>query len=641
MRRQGRSALDHDDLPVSPDTNPTFEEVIKLRLSRRQALQTLGAGAAVVAALPWTQTRATAGEATGPSSLRFAEVSHGRDETLHVPPGYHAQVVLRWGDPLFPASPDFDPARQSAASQRLQFGYNNDYVVYLPIPRGESRSDHGVLAVNHEYTIGSLMFPDSPAQFASSKKHVAVEIMAHGMSIAEVRRTPRGWHIMIDSGLNRRITPLTELRMSGPAAGHPRLRTPYSKDGVLTWGTYANCAGGVTPWGTVLTAEENIQFYFEGSIDAAPEVENYRRLGLGTPGVPAFFRWHRHYRRWNLQSNPNEPLHVGWIVEVDPYDPLSKPVKRTALGRCKHEGCNVFINRDGRIVCYMGDDQHYEYVYRFVTQRRYDPKDRLANVDLLDEGVLSVAEFNATGKIIWHPLIYGQGPLTERNGFRSQGDVVIDLRKAADLVGATRMDRPEGIGVNPVTNSVFVLLTENSYRAHHDAHPANPRGWNISGHILELTPPEGDHAAPEFNWELFLLAGNPANPDHRARYHGLTTEHGWLVNPDNCTFDRQGRLWITTDNGVRHQYADGVWACDVFGPGRALTRHFLRAPVGAEVCGPCFTPDDTTFFCAIQHPAEGTSFRNPATRWPDFRLDHPPRPAVVAVTKNDGGVIGT
>ncbi len=630
---------DPDDEPVSPGDAATFDSILRLRLSRRETLKALGAGAAMLGLFSDQAVAARGANEGAVSSLIFSEVPRGRDDRLHVPAGYRAQVVLRWGQPMFPGAPAFDPHRQSAQSQQLQIGYNNDFVGYLPLPRGTADSDHGLLAVNHEYTLGSLMFPETTHRLLRPVPQVATEMMAHGMSIVELRRTASGWRLITDSAFNRRITPLTRMRLSGPAAGHPRMKTRYSPDGAVTWGTYANCSGDVTPWGTVVTAEENIQFYYSGLGDGLPEEENYRRFGMhgGLLTMP----WGRHFQRWNLALNPNEPLHAGWIVEVDPFDPTSTPVKRTALGRCKHEGCCVHVNADGRVVCYLGDDQEYEYVYRFVTRDRFHPDRRAENLQLLDDGILSVAEFDATGTVTWHPLVFGRGPLTQRNRFHSQADVVIDLRKAADLVGATRMDRPESVVVNPVTGSVFVVLTANRRRMNAEVDAANPRPHNTFGHILELVPPDGDHSALKFKWEVFLLAGNPGQPEQGAGYHPQVSSNGWLMCPDNCDFDAEGRMWIATDGANLHGLADGVWATDVAGPGRALTRHFLRAPIGAEVCGPCFTPDNTTFFCAIQHPGEGSTYAHPTTRWPDFRADQPPRPAVVAVTREDGGVIGS
>jgi secreted PhoX family phosphatase len=465
-----------------------------------------------------------------------------------------------------------------------------------------------------------------------------VEIAAHGLSIVEIRRREHQWRIHLASSYNRRVTPLTPARLTGPAAGHPRLRTAYSSDGVRSLGTYGNCAGGVTPWGTVLTAEENVQFYFTGDWRNGPEAENNRRFGKYGWGL---FGWGRHYPRWDLAQTPREPLHTGWIVEIDPHDPRFVPRKRTALGRFKHEGCGVHVNGDGRVVAYMGDDQRFEYIYRFLSAGRFDPHNQAENLSLMDEGELSVAEFRADGTLLWHPLVYGRGPLTSENGFHSQADVVLDARRAADLMGATRMDRPEEVEVNPVSGQVFVMLTKNHKRSSSATDAANPRGPNLFGHVLTLEPPAGDHTVPEYRWEIFLLAGDPGQADHGALYHPDISRHGWFLAPDNSTFDRHGRLWITTDGTGIAGFADGIWACETTGPRRALTRHFLRAPVGAEASGPCFTPDDTTLFCSIQHPGEQSTFDRPSTRWPDFDRRKPPRPAVVAVTRSDGGEIGS
>jgi secreted PhoX family phosphatase len=298
-------------------------------------------------------------------------------------------------------------------------------------------------------------------------------------------------------------------------------------------------------------------------------------------------------------------------------------------------------------VAYSGDDQRFQYLYRFVSKRRFNPHDRAANRDLLDEGTLSVAQFHEDGNVRWLPLVHNSGPLTSRNGFASQADVLIETRRAATLLGATPMDRPEDVEVNPRTGRVFVLLTNNTEREASDASGANPREANKHGHIIELTPPDQSgkpgHGANEFGWDIFLLAGNPRDPQDGAKYHEQVTADGWLSCPDNCTFDNEGRMWIATDGSPKttpDRMADGVYACDTSGPGRALTRMFFRAPLGAEVCGPAFTPDDTTFFVAVQHPAEGSTFDAPSTRWPDFDARVPPRPSVLAISREDGRPVG-
>ena len=418
--------------------------------------------------------------------------------------------------------------------------------------------------------------------------------------------------------------------------------TAESQDGIETWGTYGNCAGGVTPWGTILTGEENIQDYFSGDYSEAgdKQVENYERFGLEENRRTAI--WTRFSSRWDMSISPNEPMHAGWIVEIDPFDPDSVPMKRTAMGRFKHEGANVTVNSDGHVVAYSGDDQKFEYIYRFVSTNKYDPNDRAANMRLLDDGILSVARFSEDG-LEWIPLVYGQGPITEENGFNSQADVSLDTRKAGDLVGATPMDRPEDVDVHPQTGVVYVMLTKNEDRTEEQIDSANPRQENRGGHIIELIPPNGDHTAERFEWETFILAGDPS--EGVTSYNQNTSDSGWFACPDNCAFDNKGNIWISTDGGDAFGIADGVWVAPVEGENRGRSKHFLRAPIGAELCGPFFTPDNTSFFCAIQHPASvddsASNFDQPYTRWPDFREDMPPRPSVVVVTKSDGGIVGS
>lgn len=644
-----------DDVPVNPSTAPTLGDLFQRRISRRSLLkQALGiaAGGALVSDVVAGVTPDAAGvpmdaEDSPPARFTFSEIAHGADATHHVAPGYRADVLVRWGDPVTRDAPAFDPGAQSAAAQRGQFGYNNDFIGYVPLPLGSENSGHGLLCVNHEYTTDELMLPRSARyrrNFAGlTRETVDTEMAAHGGSIIEIRKQQGRWRVVEDSRYARRISALdTEMRFSGPAAGHRRLRTSDDPGGTRVIGTLNNCAGGITPWGTYLMAEENFHAYFVGSRDGNPEEANYKRYGV--PGRR--FGWGRYHRRFDIDREPNAANRYGWIVEVDPLDPSSTPVKRTALGRFKHEGAEIIVNQDGRLVIYSGDDQRFEYLYRFVSEGTVDRRNPAANRNLLDHGELSVARFDDDGTMQWLPLVHGRGGLDSRNGFDSQADVLIETRRAATLLQATPMDRPEDVQPNPLNGRVYVMLTNNAKRSVEQIDAANPRAANLWGHILELAPPDGDHAANHARWEILLRAGNPGNPLTGASWNPATSENGWFACPDNCAVDPGGGLWVCTDQGSswkrKSGTADGVWAVETEGAGRGTGRMFFRVPIGAEMCGPRFTPDGKTLFLAVQHPADvgSSTFENPATRWPDFVAGMPPRPSVVVVSKDDGGVIG-
>ncbi|MFC7474353.1 PhoX family protein [Dankookia sp. GCM10030260] len=637
--------IEIEDIGSNPAPHRPIGELIAARLSRRDLL----GAAALLPGLPAMAQDSGNTPNGGPSSLGFTELRHQMAQRDAVAEGHEIQVVIRWGDPILPDAPEHDPLQQTAEAQARQFGYNNDYLDFFPLPHGSQASDRGLLVVNHEYTSTSLMFPDlgagRQAGSRTSAEQGAVERAAHGLSVVELRREAGRWSYARDSRWNRRITLETPMRISGPAAGHARLQTAEDPTGTRVRGTMNNCAGGNTPWGTVLTCEENFNLPFGG--DAATtgaQAAAYKRYGILKDPV---YGWRRFDARFDLDATPNEPNRFGWVVEFDPYDPNSVPVKRTALGRFKHEGCTHAVNPDGRVVFYSGDDERFDYVYKFVTSRRWNPTDRAANRDLLDDGTLYVAKFHHDGTLRWLPLVQGQGPLTPANGFATQGDVVIEARRAADLLGATPMDRPEDVEIHPVNGRVYVMLTNNSRRKAAQVDAANPRAENHHGHVVEIIPPGAgtakvEHAAEEARWSVFLAAGKPGI-DAGAQYHRATSDQGWLSCPDNCAFDSRGRIWIATDGSpFTAGVADGLYAADTAGPGRALTRLFYQAPTGAEVCGPRFTPDERTIFLAVQHPGEdpGSSFDRPSTRWPDFREGAPPRPSVIAIVRRDGRVIG-
>lgn len=639
----------------NPTANRTMGEIIAARFSRRGFLKGSMAATAITATVsPLAMFAADEAQAQGAATgsvFDFPEVTAGVDADHHVAQGYDADVLLRWGDKVFADAPDFDPLNQSEAAQERQFGYNNDFVGFIPL---EGADDHGLLVVNHEYTDPHLMFPgivtiaDSGIMIADvTRDRADIEMAAHGGTVIEIRRVDGRWQPVLDGRLNRRITAKTPMRISGPAAGHPRLQTGADPTGRAVLGTINNCAGGVTPWGTYIMAEENIQDYFDSTLpEGHREAANYERLGL----PQSAYGWGAFHERFDLSKEPNEPNRFGWVVEVDVNDPASVPKKRTALGRFKHEGAESAVAPDGRVVFYLGDDERFDYVYKFVTAGRFNPDDRAANMDLLDEGTLHVARFDADGTVTWMPLTHGEGPLTAANGFESQADVVIETRRAADLLGATPMDRPEDIEPNPATGRAYVMLTNNTKRER--ANAANPRLDNAFGHIIEIIEDNADLAATSGKWEILLQCGDPSVAEVGATFSTATTGNGWFGMPDNCAIDSDGRLWVSTDgnNPTATGRTDGLWAVDIEGPARGTSRLFYRVPVGAEMCGPCPTPDLSTFFVAVQHPGDGgedweghgrpSYYEDLSTRWPDFDDAMPVRPAVVAITRQGGGRIG-
>ncbi|MEZ5063542.1 MAG: PhoX family phosphatase [bacterium] len=627
----------------SPDVAraETFADLLARRFERRRVLR-------AVAAAPLFLALPTAGCRRVPdpnirvpsTSLRFEPVSASSQDAVRVPAHYRWNVVARWGDPVLPGAPPWDFHAQTANAQSRQFGYNNDFVAYFPL--SEAPDERGLLAVNHEYTSAEHMFPGL-GKARPSREQIDVEMAAHGMSIVEIERGEDGGFRLAEPGRwNRRITAETQLLLSGPAAGSEWLRTSRDPSGRRVAGMLYNCSGGKTPWDTVLTCEENFHNYFGGaeSLPADdPRAVDHARYGI-EPGL-SDYGWESAHPRFDVGREPNEAFRFGWVVEVDPFEPNAMPRKRTALGRFKHEAASVTLAGDGRVVVYSGDDERFEYVYKFVSRDSWNPHDRAANRDLLDHGTLYVARFDADGSGRWLPLEFGREGLTTADGFRDQADVLVRTRSAADALGATRMDRPEDIEISPIDGRVYVALTNNTKRDADDTDAANPRGPNRDGHVLELEESGDDAAAESFRWDVLILCGDPSQPDSGTYFAGWDPEECPAIScPDNLLFDADGCLWIATDGqpgtvGVN----DGLYAIPVRGEDRGHLRRFATLPAGAECCGPELTPAGDALFLAVQHPGEKGSLEKPQSTWPDGT--NPPRPAVICVVREDGGRIGT
>lgn len=628
-----------------------------------------------------------AGEA-GERMLGFRPVPSATGDQVLVPEGYHAQPLLPWGTPIDGRAPPFRPDAGNTAEEQLrQIGDNHDGLAYFGFDAdGRSpglRSDEGLLLINHEYINPEYFFGPPPPGLSAdalARERVRKAQAGHGASVVHVRRQADGrWQQVEGARLSRRLHAHTPMRLCGPAAGHVLLRTAADPGGRQVLGMLGNCGSGRTPWGTYLSCEENFHGYFGWSgRRAATPLE--ARYGLSREGFG--LAWHACDPRFDLDLHPHEAHRFGWVVEIDPFDPDALPRKQTALGRFKHENAEVVLDPDGRVVVYMGCDERNEYLYKFISEGRFDPRAprSAANRRLLERGTLHVARFESGGGR-WIPLVHGQHGLTAAHGFHDPGEVLVRARQAADRVGATPMDRPEWMAAHPrVPGEVYASLTHNPQRGGDTLNPIdgrgpagaarppvdgpNPRPHNVWGHILRWREAGGRAAALHFEWDLFALAGQPGIGGARAPSANLHA--GNLFNsPDGLAFDAFGRLWIQTDGNCsnRGDFAqmgnNQMLAAD---PASGEIRRFLVGPSGCEVSGLAWTPDRRTLFVNIQHPGEiargpGRHPRlaadpDPArlaaeptllSAWPASQTGEPPsrpRSATVAIWREDGGPVG-
>ncbi|MFC1137880.1 PhoX family phosphatase [Pasteurella multocida] len=641
-----------ENIVMNPSDNCLMSDVMKVNLSRRKILQFGGAMGAIALLPDAFGSRSAFANPSQPLQIRkitnltFTSIPFSTEDRVIVPKGYSAKAFYAWGDPvgLENNNPQFKvDASNSAEEQAAQAGMNHDGMAYFPF--AEYGNEHGLLVMNHEYIDNGLLFPDGDKTWSLDKVKKSQNAM--GISVIEIKKVNQQWEVVRPSKYARRITPHTPMRLTGPAKHNELMKTVADPLGELVLGTMQNCANGETPWGTYLTCEENWSDIFVRESGDFTKLD--KRYGIMKKEKEDKYRWNEFDERFNTDKHPNEPHRFGWVVEIDPFDPNSTPVKHTALGRFKHEGAMLVLSKEGHAVVYMGDDQRFEYIYKFVSKGKYNPADRAANMHLLSEGTLYVAHFNEDNTGEWRPLVHNQNGLTAENGFLNQGDVTIKARMAADVVGGTKMDRPEWIAVDPYqTGSVYCTLTNNSQRgtegkAGIDA--ANPRVKNSYGHIIRWQENDQDYLSETFSWDIFALGGNKSKGEN----HVNGDDFG---SPDGLLFDNHGILWVQTDvssSTLNKKAYEGMGNNQMLAviPEQCEFKRFLTAPNGSEVTGIAFTPDNKTMFINIQHPGEpdsGVTEPDQVTAistWPDRQGKTRPRSATVVIQKEDGGVIGS
>lgn len=642
--------IDPDFEPITnASSNRTFQSVLKARMARRTLLKgSVGAGLASLMGLSLAgcsdgDSNTDTGFAQSAPVLGFKAVPTSTANEIVVPEGYSSVAFVPWGTPISGAYPDYlADGTNTGADQEDQMGQNHDGMHFFPIDlkAGGSNSSEGLLVMNHEYINPDAIHPNGPTAEPRPSAEVRKEVAAHGVSVVHIKRDADGvWNVVFGSPFNRRVTGATPMDIRGPVRGDDKIKTRYSPTGTETRGTLNNCSMGATPWGTYLAAEENWAGYFVNT--DVPQPREHSRYGISGNG--GRYRWETAlggedvYVRFNATATGasatddyrNEPNTYGWMVEIDPFAPESKPQKRTALGRFGHEGVIFAPVTEGEpVVCYSGDDSRFEYIYKFVSAQPY--RAATAGGHLLNEGTLYVAVFNDDGTGEWKALVHGDTGLTVADGFASQADVLLNTRTAADALGATPMDRPEWGAINPKNGEVYFTLTNNSNRDPSDINAANPNGPNPNGHIIRWLENGNDFSATGFEWDIFVFAGEAGTETVIGGEAVVSLDDSNLFNsPDGLWFDASGLLWIQTDGSDAAPYQNNMMlAAD---PETREIRRFLVGPQGCEVTGVVTTPDRKTMFVNIQHPAG---------HWPDA-AEARPRSSTVIVTRNDGGVVGS
>ncbi|WP_349295189.1 PhoX family phosphatase (plasmid) [Thioclava sp. 'Guangxiensis'] len=614
-----------DELHFPRPEENEFDRVVERAISRRGFLSGLVAFGSGAVAMGTGLLNSTSAQAQAASRFPFTPIDAQTDMTVHVPEGWNWKTMVSWGDPLFDNVADFDATNGvTAADSDKVFGENTDGMETFQI------GSHEIIAINNEYVNSEINLPHTPDGVPQSAEDVRTLQNFQGVTVMEIAEGENGYAPVKNSRFNRRLHHNAEMAISGPAAGHALMQTAADSTGTKVLGTMGNCGAGKTPWGTYLTCEENFNGYFGGMATGISDTvkAGYDRYGLGDESQ---YGYEKFDPRFDLGQNPNEPHRFGWVVEIDPTNPESTPVKRTALGRFKHENAEVTLAPDGRVVVYLGDDERGEFLYRYVSTNPYvagQPTD-----GLLDDGILYVAKFHDDQTGEWLAM-------TPETTGMEMAEMLIFARQAASKVGATTMDRPEWIAVNPYAVEAYCCLTNNKNRgvkpnAGGDdtaVNGPNPRNANNYGQIVRWYPSDDNHAGETFKWDLFVMAGNPEV--HSDAYAGSKNVTGGNMfnSPDGMTFDSAGLLWIQTDGEDSNEgdYAGMGNNQQLAGdPTTGEIARFLTGPNGCEITGLCWSADRRTMFVGIQHPGGS---------WPaESGL---PRSSVIAVKRDDGQLVG-
>lgn len=696
-------------------SNQPFAEVLAKHVSRRDVMRG-GLGLAATSMLGFggaAQALASSGAAKTPLTLAFEAVKGSLTDAVVVPEGYTAQVLVPWGTPLSAGETWQSDQPMTPERQAMSVGMNHDGMDAFPLDE-DNASQRFVLALNNEYIEqDALWAPQGGPTNADGGQRPAdesrTEINAHGVTIVEVAEDADGhWAHVPGSAYNRRLTSATVMDLTGPVAGSDYVKTRFSTTGQQTRGTNNNCGHGVTPWGTYIACEENWPDIF---VNRGERFQDDARIGI--PTDKSRYGWdtsagdvseqNDEFARFDITPRGeraeddyrNEARTFGYQVEVDPYSG-ARAIKRTALGRFRHEGCWLGKLEAGQpVVYYSGHDARNEYVYKYVSDVAWDPADANRpgeNYDrltignkYLDNGTLYVARFHADGSGEWLPLTPNAQTQDGRTLAAALGlaendvaGIIINTCDAADFMGATPMDRPEWAAVDPASGDVYLTLTNNTKRTEDDASPtftnagdgieqlgvgydtaptnaSNPRANNQAGHVIRWRESRLPNA---FTWEVFVFGAAANDADNLS---GLT-EMNQFASPDGLWFDErengQGILWIQTDNGyggVTEYTNDQLLAVvpngldELQGTGPVVNssnqqqlKRFAVGPNGCEVTGIFATPDKTALFINIQHPgnwpADGSELVQDATVAASGQVR--PRASTVVIQKRDGGPIG-